>query len=438
MDRPPRKVHLPLERLKKCDACSKTTNLKLCSACGERAYCSTECQGKDWSAHKPNCGKTDRIPIEMFYPLLASFGEVLHTSQQKPTHPALRRTIINSPNPGSPATVFPDGSAANLVMLGDFINPIQLASSAWWPTALSDKVRRNMMRRIVREGYALPVATSICLALLSGMYTTTFVPSSNVKLRRRTRLSYKSSPIADFGVATGSVDVKPQDELAYLDASDLSFRGGQEAKEHYWVYFTTIRGENIILDCSMFSLNMCVCVDTYQYLPKDEPSNGPLNFAPAVFSGRDMRQYAPKMHKERKRMSVLRNADLQRIIAESADGGFYHDDIPLVRGFMEALSGRPVPLEEVELTMNVAARSTRILTTVLDTRSWTAWPKEPPMGIEGDPGELRGGGESSGSEEWLGFMRKFRKKYNQPDADKEALGRAYRKWRARNAEEECG
>lgn len=41
-----------------CKAC-KTNNMKLylCSRCRSVKYCSKECQKKDWTTHKHNCGK---------------------------------------------------------------------------------------------------------------------------------------------------------------------------------------------------------------------------------------------------------------------------------------------------------------------------------------------------------------------------------------------
>ncbi|KAJ7643755.1 hypothetical protein FB45DRAFT_783332 [Roridomyces roridus] len=439
-DKPHRQVHLPLNKLEKCDTCSATTTLRICAACGERTYCSLECQKKDWPSHKLKCGKTDRINIDTFYPLLAAFADIAHLRNEKPQHPAFSRSIINSPNPGSPVCGFPDGSGANLVMLGDPIDPSEMGTPTWWPTALSDKVRSKLMRRILREGYALSIATSICLSLLAEMYTTTAVPASDSpdgKLKRRTRLTYKSSPIADFGVATGSANVKNQDKLAYFDVSDpdLTFRSGQDPNDHYWIYFTTIRGEDVLLDCSMFTFNMCLCVDTEQYVPKHR-GIPPTSWAPAFFRERMMDHYTPDLYTERKRMSVLRNTGLHTAVAASQDGYCDHD-AAYVQTFMEALAGRPMAEIEVDLAMICAASSGAILESVLQTRSWTGWPEQPPIAIEADPGEVikeDQGENPEDDEEWFKFMRKHTLKHKRPGADKEALGRAFRKWEARNAE----
>ncbi|TRM60480.1 hypothetical protein BD626DRAFT_504099 [Schizophyllum amplum] len=52
--------------------------------------------------------------------------------------------------------------------------------------------------------------TSVALALLSEMYTTTYKtkgPSPDGKPQHRLRLDYCSSPSADFGIAKGALDV---------------------------------------------------------------------------------------------------------------------------------------------------------------------------------------------------------------------------------------
>ena len=103
----------------------------------------------------------------MFYPLLACLFETSHFHPDKPLSPGLTHTIINSPNPGTSATVFPNGSAANLLLLGEPIQKTEMGSQKWWPSAASPKVRSKMFRRICREGYLLPNLVAVCIALLT-------------------------------------------------------------------------------------------------------------------------------------------------------------------------------------------------------------------------------------------------------------------------------
>ncbi|KAJ7780742.1 hypothetical protein DFH07DRAFT_875555, partial [Mycena maculata] len=430
MDPAHRAVYLPLRKLEKCDSCAKTEALRLCAACGECTYCSPKCQKDDWPNHKTKCGKTDRIDLEKFYPFLACMAEESH--RNKPLHPAMTHMIINSPNPGSHPMAFPDGSAANLVMLGDPIDvPIDIGSPNWWPTATSDKVRSKMLRRLLREGCALAVATSICLALLSEMYTTTAVSAADSpdgKLKRRTRLTYKSSPIADFGIATGSADVKNQDKLAYFNLSDMSFTCGQDPNDHYWIYFTTIRGEDVLLDCAMFTFNMCLIVNAAPY----EDSMPSVAWAPAFFRERTMEQLTPDLHTERKRVSVLRNADMHQAVMHALRG-FDDPDVALVCVLMETLAGRRISDIERDLTFRCAVQHCTVLAKVLGTRAWTGWPA-PEIAIESDPGELNDLMDEENDEAWFKYMKKWRNKYKKGNADREALGVAFREWEAKNAE----
>ncbi|TCD70546.1 hypothetical protein EIP91_002892, partial [Steccherinum ochraceum] len=52
-----RQVFMPLPVSQEdclCDICGDV-GLNLCARCNERVYCSTECQRRDWKAHKPFC-----------------------------------------------------------------------------------------------------------------------------------------------------------------------------------------------------------------------------------------------------------------------------------------------------------------------------------------------------------------------------------------------
>ena len=40
-----------------CAACANSNNLKHCSHCNAIAYCSAECQKKDWKKHKLDCAE---------------------------------------------------------------------------------------------------------------------------------------------------------------------------------------------------------------------------------------------------------------------------------------------------------------------------------------------------------------------------------------------
>ncbi|RDB14623.1 hypothetical protein Hypma_016376 [Hypsizygus marmoreus] len=446
-----RTVYLPLKELDKCAACGKTTSLRLCSSCGERIYCSPECQKGDWPTHKSICGKTDRIDLTTFYPFLALLAESHRLHPDKPLHPALTHAILNSPNPTTLPTAFPDGTSAKLVILGEPVPQEQYASHRWWPTAASDFVRHKLFRRIGHEGYLVPVLTAVCVALLAEMYTTTYIPPSPssspsyptpTPTQRRTRLQYRSSPIADFGIATGPASVTPGDRLAYLNLSDDTFECGADPSTHAWLYFTTVRGEEFALDLGgMFLFNLCFAV------PADPYGQGmlaPVRYAPAYFRDRAQARGTPvEIMRVERRYSVLRDEGLGEAVRWSGRKGgvaFEGEDVRRVVEFMERVGGGggrgKVSDVEMDLTMKWCVNGCVALGITMADRAWVKWPKEPMLAIETDPGEMDEEEEEEGkgvSEEWFKYVRRWNKKYKKGQISKEVLGDMYRAWAKRQA-----
>jgi hypothetical protein len=202
---------------------------------------------------------------------------------------------------------------------------------------MSPAVRTKLLRRVIHEGMVLPILTATCFALLTEMYTN---PSATGDYRPR--LNYRSSPITDFGIVAGSVNVQNQDRLAYYQFSEKDFQKGQDPNEHYWLYFTTIRNENIILDCAMFTFNMCVVVIDEPYMP---PGMG-MGCSPAYFGEGEFAQITPDLQAERKRVSALRDPVLQSLALRNQDG-FRKKEVDALSAFMEGVSGKAPTEEEV-------------------------------------------------------------------------------------------
>ncbi|KIP08968.1 hypothetical protein PHLGIDRAFT_355206 [Phlebiopsis gigantea 11061_1 CR5-6] len=391
-----RHVYLPLEKLDKCVVCGSTKGkgehhkLTLCSACGERIYCSTACQKTDWSEHKQHCGgdQNERIDIAMFYPFLAFLAEVF--SLKKPPHFANNSPIVNDVNPTTSEPVkLPDGWEAKLVVVNDtkaWRDHDDLDSGHpkdWWPMAESVPVAMKLMYRIMREGYVLPSLTAIALAILAEVYTTTTGAGSTA---RRIRFRYWSSPIADFGIARGSALVKPEGRLAYMKMSDKSIVRGQDPDDHYWMYFTTIREEEVVLDFAMFTFNMCMMIPTKMYVSPTE--NMLAQYAPAFFGDRSMRKGAPSLYNERSRVSVLRNPALHDAIRHTHDT-LYTYEVPLIHKFMEDFAGRAMTEVEKDLTCQFAMEHCHAFNqNIVQDRRYKSYPTVVPQVIQSDPGEL--------------------------------------------------
>ncbi|KAF8588179.1 hypothetical protein K439DRAFT_1658670 [Ramaria rubella] len=385
-------IFLPLDSVAKCHACGGGGKLKLCSGCAERAYCSPECQTVDWGQHRGTC-KTDRIDLTSFYPVLACIAEATRLSVLQSKHPALRHQIVNSPNPDEPVEVLPDGSSARIVKLGSPVNEslrVGDDASHWWPAGQSAAVRHKLMRRIAREGKVLPIVMSTCLALMLSIYSTTTGSGS-----RRVRLRYRSSPVSDFGIVKGSARVTPEDTLAYI-LPDKSILKGQDPNDHYWIYFETQKGEEVVLDCSMFTFNMCLVLYTHPYRI-EALSHGFPTLIPAWFKDRTMTRglaSALPLLMERERFSVLRDESIQEALKPVAihtngDLEIPHDARTTFTAFMSRVAGRPVGESEQQcFTTSLVTGVNITLDAAIRTDKWKHFPAQPQMGIETDPGEV--------------------------------------------------
>ncbi|KAF9075609.1 hypothetical protein BDP27DRAFT_1315345 [Rhodocollybia butyracea] len=416
-----RKVQLPLQSLEQCSVCLKTSQeLKLCSFCGESAYCSTECQTKDWANHRKICGKhktTDRISLDLFHPFLCVLAEC--NRLRVPSHPALQHKIMNNPRPYLAATTFPDGSSAKLIILGE---PVVANSEEWWPTAKTPKISAKLERRFIRDGNLLPIVTSIVVALLSEMYTTPYTDRHSLP---RTRLSYKSSPIADFGIVKGKASVVCQDTFAFWNTTTDRFWFGQDPQDHYWIYFKTLKGESLILDVGMFTFNMCMSVMSGPYIQPNSTMPRILPFVPCVFCDREKRRGTPIMHEELARASVLHDPDLQRF-AEEGTSQVSVKHCSAVYQFMERFAARPLTAQEKTYTAHWISDNSQWTRLALYWRRWVSWPSEPFMAIEQDPGETDGA-QPPPEDPWWRYMEKKNKKFSQGKIDMGQLRKAFLK-----------
>jgi hypothetical protein len=343
---------------------------------------------------------------------------------ERPPHPASTHKILNSPNPSDHDGVcrFPDGYEARLILLGDKISQedFALKPKEWWPTAESSSVRNKLSQRFLSEGYLLPGLVAMSFSLLAEMYTT----SPDTTGGYRARLKYESSPIVDFGIAKGRVDVKAQDRFSYFTVDDCKFMHGQNPNDHYWVYFKTIKGEEVILETGMFTFNFCLLVNNLgPYLMHGLPS---IPNVPAHLVTRDFRRNAPTLHYEQERFSVLHDNGLQEAVAYSRRY-LRKPDCDAICSFMERVAGRPCSDIEKHLAMTWAMDHCDILYANIASREYKKFPKEPSVGIAMDPGEMEPS-ESREDEAWWKYMTKWNRKQRKGLITSEQLGEAFRIW----------
>ncbi|KIL66724.1 hypothetical protein M378DRAFT_197294 [Amanita muscaria Koide BX008] len=326
------------------------------------------------------------------YPFLASLAEIGHCRQWKPFHPALTHDIvIREYRPhlnGVP------------IILGKRIPEDEFTLAKWCPGLPTDSARRKLFQRILHEGYTLPILMSISMALLAGIYTTKTVREVSGNVRRGVRLMYRGSPISDFGIAKGSLNVQDKNRLVYFKETPLHFllSRGQDPNEHYWLYFKTIRNEEVIVDLatSMFNLGSQVKVDPY--VPGKFPTN---SFAPALFQEGRVAENVIGAHRERERFSVLRNDDLHAI-ASHATGyrvtWFEADDM---WDFMDTVAGSECEGIEKIIATDVLQSALAQFESIVEERAWQQWPKTP---------ESRPSSDDAESGEWWRELMKWKKR----------------------------
>lgn len=384
-------------------------------------------------------GDTDKIDFQSFYPLIAAAIQAcrMHPDLE---HPAVRHKILNSPNPSSGDVVeFPNGWKAKLVLLGERIPMSDTSSPNWWPTAESPDIRSKLFRRILSDGFLLPIVLATTLALVSEIYTTTAVPKSEVPHwqfsgRRRVRLSYNRSPFADIGIAKGTCTrVTPQDQLAYYNINTNQFLMGQDPNDHYWIYFTTLHGHEYFLDCGMMPFNFTLLVDVRESSKYGLP---PLQFAPALFYGRELAKVLPRTDRigwqAQERFSILRNLDLHDVLrTRNLDYCKCHD-IPTIHNLLDTIAGRHCTDFEKNMTMEFFKNTSKVFRLNIQNREYLNFSKEPQLGLELDPDErLKADAIEEDDVAYEEYLKKWTRRLKKGKITSNQWDAAFNKWQAK-------
>ena len=322
-------------------------------------------------------GETDRIELRSFYPYLALIVEQFHNSVALEGHPALNHMIVGRPKRIRQA----NGTACTVISLGDPVSFDELVQKpeAWWPQYPSAIDARRLRDRITREGNTLLINTAICIALLAELYTTTSdagAKRQDWQFHHRTRLTVRSCPIADFGIMAGSVSGPGIGQLAYYDTLAKSTTYGQDPNDHYWIYFTTIRGEVLYLDCGLYTLSPGDVLKADPYVADHLTER--FTLIPAFLRDSVVRKTMANIHTERSRTSVLKNAEfLEALMRNQRD--FEKENGELYSQFMQGISGKETSARDKRLvTPFVQVTRAQIRANLLNTR-WKAYPPEPTL-----------------------------------------------------------
>jgi hypothetical protein len=322
-------------------------------------------------------GETDRIELRSFYPFLGLIVEQFHNSVALEGHPALSHVLIGLPKRVRQA----DGTTCTVISLGDPVSFDELVKKpeAWWPRYPSATDARRLRDRITREGNTLLINTAICIALLAELYTTTSdaeAKRQDWQFHHRTRLTVGSCPVADFGIMAGSVTGPGVGQLAYYDTLAKSTTYGQDPKDHYWIYFTTIRGEVLYLDCGLYTLIPGDVLKADPYVADHLTER--FTLIPAFLRDSVARKTMASIHTERSRTSVLKNTDILEALMRN-QREFEKGNGELYSQFMQSISGKETSARDGRLiTPFVQVTRAQIRANLLNAR-WKTYPPEPTL-----------------------------------------------------------
>jgi len=209
------------------------------------------------------------------------------------------------------------------------------------------------------------------------------------------RMEYGHSPVSDFGICRGRIQGKEnrlQTWTYYEPKSNTRITVG-DPNNHYWLYFRTIKGEEIILDCCSFSYGMETCVDASHCLKKFPEVFRGYGSArtPASFRTALDKDYQPYDLIEEQRFSVMQNKLLHRALGWELFGGRDTDQHVIVRDFISQVSGRPCTQEEEDRVRDYRMPGALMLNQVLGGKYWKDWARPTVHSRDDmfDPGNLK-------------------------------------------------
>ncbi|KAJ2914705.1 hypothetical protein MD484_g5697, partial [Candolleomyces efflorescens] len=376
----------------------------------------------------------------------------------RPHHRALTHKIVSAPDFRDSADgirEFPDGSGVlgRIITLGD---PIHLDTALahpeeWWPSASDEDTRDLLTQRIISEGFILPSILGTLVTLMSAMYATTYTSAKGkgkgTERKRQIRLKYYGSPISDFGIVKGSVNIDARHRMGYLIPSEPLFIKGQDPDDHYWIYFTTAAGRDIYLDCGLYAFHKGRVLEAQPY---SKHGMAPLTWCPTYFvdlmssSGKNKLEALPSVeHTERERFSVLRDPSLEEV-ARHCPTNLNPEHVEAIVGFLNKVSSSTRKRSYLEQKMAVtwSIGSFFIMQLNLENREYLNFPDEPALHDLGymDSGEAMGGVFREQAELYSKHMRKWEKKQRKGNKEVtlETMEAAYQEWAKKMYKEHYG
>lgn len=336
-----------------------------------------------------NTGKNHRIDLIPFQGFLACLANTCReTDSDQDLNDWAMRDVINKPDSTMVPTVFPDGFAAKLVLLGDLPDitrePWKTPSrslSRWWPQGKNDHERGRLLQRLQEDIAPLNLHLALALTLLAEMYLSPHAQGSTAP--PLTTLRVAASPVSDFGLVYGACPGAPEHCYAF-QYRDGKIERGADPAHHVWMYFQTADGHEYFLDMTLNLFNLGTYVEAKPFWQgQGEALTYVTDYVGMFWFDKRLFPADFPFYEERNRVSVLRSTKLAQVARYMR--AVWREDthmpqriIPMtVTAFAQLLTGKEITLGDAYRLLKWAFRSMRRTRRMLDRELWKTWPDVP-------------------------------------------------------------
>ena len=324
--------------------------------------------------------------------MFEKLGRRINPNPSASLHPALRHKILRAPIPGSRRATSTENNLHHTIVLGEEYDlqisdlPSMEKLPLWWK-GHEPLEGLQMFLHVIRENSIFEITVAISLLILSEIYSTHMVKSSGYsegpcwESRGCFRLEYGHSPVSDFGICRGRIQGKANrvQTWTYYNPKTSSQTTVLDPNKHYWLYFRTIKSEELVLDCCSFSYGMEGCVDASLCLKKLPSGFRDWGSArtPVYFYASQRSEKRPNSHAliEEKRFSVMQNSTLYAALGWDLFGGRNVEQHEIVRNFMNEVQGRPPTFAQEERVRDYRTFGALMFGQILVGKNWKEWEK---------------------------------------------------------------
>ena len=226
------------------------------------------------------------------------------------------------------------------------------------------------------------------------------------------------------------MSVANQDRLVFHNIPTNSFWKGQDPNDNYWIYFTTLKGEDVFDGC-MYAFSFSMVISDMGPYTKHGGIKSAFKFTPGFFWDREIKRNKPKLMEERQRFSVLRNTDLDEAMHETVEemmagpSAYKEKYSKIICDFMGKVAGRTCSDVEKDVLVRFATGDRCIMAMNIRSEEHLRFPESPQLGIDINPGEMgRMPPQVEGDEKWWRSFKRLTQKQRKGKITTSELGDA--------------